>query len=98
VTEFALDDYVTNVLMRDLVAHDKSPSSFLVYLHIWAQTRGLGVATAALSHQTIADSTGLSKSAVQGAIRNLQRRRLIRAQKSTVTATPEYEVARPWRR
>jgi hypothetical protein len=97
VTEFALDHYVTDVLMRDLVGHDKSPSAFLVYLHIWARTRGRGSETAALSHQTIAESTGLSKSAVQGAIRILQRRKLIQSSKATVTSTPEYSANRPWR-
>ena len=96
MTEFALDAYVTDALMRDLVGHDKSPSSFLVYLYIWAQTRGRGADRAALSHQTIAESTGLSKSAVQGAIRNLQRRKLIKSSKSTITSTPEYSVHRPW--
>ena len=48
--------------MRDLVGHDKSPSAFLVYLHIWSQTEGRGVESAALSHQRMAESTGLSKS------------------------------------
>jgi DNA-binding transcriptional regulator GbsR (MarR family) len=49
------------------------------------------------SHQGIADATGLSKSAVQGAIRILARRKLVRAQKPTVTSTPEYNVECPWR-
>jgi len=92
-----IDDYILDVLMRDLVGHDKSPSAFLVYLHIWSQTAGKGVKSAALSHQRMAESTGLSKSAVQGAIRILSRRKLIRAAKSTVTATPEYRVLTPWR-
>ncbi len=98
VTEIALDDYVLDVLMRDLIGHDKSPSSFIVYLHIWGQTLGKGVEIAELSHQRMAESTGLSKSAVQGAVRNLLRRRLIRTHKATVTSTPEYGVQRPWRR
>jgi hypothetical protein len=42
--------------------------------------------------------TGLSKSAVQSAIRILTRRKLIRATKPTVTSTPEYRVLKPWRR
>lgn len=91
-----LDDYILDVLMRDLVGHDKSPSAFLVYLHIWSQTEAKGVAAAALSHQKMAEATGLSKSAVQGAIRILTRRKLVRAAKSTVTATPEYRVLKPW--
>jgi hypothetical protein len=97
VTEIALDAYVTDVLMRDLVGHDKSPSAFLVYLYLWAQTRGRNIDSVAPSHQGIADATGLSKSAVQGAIRILARRKLVRAQKPTVTSTPEYNVECPWR-
>src|SRR5690349_10544746 len=31
-----VDDYVIDVLMRDLVGHDRAPSAFLVYLYLWA--------------------------------------------------------------
>jgi hypothetical protein len=93
-----LDEYVLDVLMRDLVGHDKSPSSFLIYLHIWGQTEGRGIERAALSHQMMAEMTGLSKSAVQSAIRILTRRKLIRSAKPAVTSTPEYWVLKPWRR
>lgn len=93
-----LDVYVVDVLMRDLVGHDKSPSSFLVYLYLLGQTHGRRRESATLSHQDIAELTGLSKSAVQSAVRNLLRRKLIRSKKSTVTSTPEYTVERPWRR
>ena len=98
MAEIALDEYVLEVLMRDLVGHDKCPSAFLVYLHIWAQSLGRGVETAELSHQQIADSTGLSKSAVQAGMRILLRRDLVCARKPTVTSTPEYRIQRPWRR
>jgi len=98
VAEISVDEYVLDVLMRDLVGHDKSPSAFLVYLHLWAATRGRDVENAALSHQQMADSTGLSKSAVQSGIRILLRRRLIRSRKAKITSTPEYAVQRPWRR
>jgi hypothetical protein len=96
--EIKLDDYVVDVLMRDLVGHDKSPSAFLVYLYLWGATRGRGAETAALSHQQLAHSTGLSKSAVQSGVRILLRRRLIRSRRATATSTPEYTVQRPWRR
>src|ERR1041385_7594092 len=33
-----LDRYVIDVLMRDLVGHDHTPSAFLVYLWLWART------------------------------------------------------------
>ena len=94
----ALDDYILDVLMRDLVGHDKSPSAFLVYLHIWGATVGRGGESAAMSHQQMADSTGLSKSAVQSGVRILLRRRLILSKKTTVTSTPVYRVQRPWSR
>jgi replication initiation and membrane attachment protein DnaB len=93
-----LDEYVLDVLMRDLVGHDKSPSAFLVYLHLWSQTEGRGQESATLSHQRIAEMTGLSKSAVQAGVRILTRRKLIRAAKLTVTSTPEYRILKPWRR
>ena len=82
--------------MRDLVGHDRAPSAFLVYLHLWSQTAGRRQKTARLSHQTIADATGLSKSAVQGGMRILTRRRLVSLQRQSPTAVPEYRVARPW--
>jgi uncharacterized protein YceH (UPF0502 family) len=46
----------------------------------------------------MAEYTGLSKSAVQSAIRILTRRKLIRATRSSRTSTPEYQVLKPWRR
>jgi hypothetical protein len=50
-----IDDYVLDVLMRDLAGHDHAPSAYLVYLHLWSQTMGRRVKTARLSHQAIAD-------------------------------------------
>lgn len=49
-----------------------------------------------VSHGAVAEETGLSKSAVQAAIRLLKRRQLLRSFQATPTATPEYEVLRPW--
>jgi DNA-binding GntR family transcriptional regulator len=46
----------------------------------------------------VAERTGLSKSAVQAALRILSRRQLIRTHKATRTAVPEYFVQRPWAR
>src|SRR4051812_17951441 len=94
--QFRLDAYVVDTLMADLVRHDRQPSAFLVYLQLWL--RASGRRTAAVSHQTMADATGLSKSAVQAAVRTLLRRRLIRAARSSPTAVPAYTVLRPWRR
>ena len=92
----SLDDYVVDVLMRDLVAHDRSPAAFVVFVHLWRHTIGIGRASVHQSHQQIADATGLSKSAVQGAIRRLARRRLVTARRASKTARTEYVLHRPW--
>jgi DNA-binding GntR family transcriptional regulator len=51
---------------------------------------------AALSRQQLAENTGLSKSAVQSAIRLLRRRGLIKITKASATAVPQYELVRHW--
>ncbi len=94
----AVDQYVIGVLMRDLVGHDRVPSAFLVYLHLWAETERLAKTSVRTSHQTMAEETGLSKSAVQKGVRCLVGRKLLRAHKASATATPEYRVLKPWRR
>jgi hypothetical protein len=91
-----IDDYILDVLMRDLVGHDHSPSAYLVYLHLWSQTAGRSAKSARLSHQMVSSATGLSKSAVQAGIRRLLRRRLVSVHRESATATPEYRVLRPW--
>ena len=75
----AIDDYVLDALMRDLIGHDKSPSAFAVYLFLWRRAREGRSWSARISHKGIADETGLSKSAVQTAVRHLNRRRLVRS-------------------
>ena len=93
-----LDHYVLETLLGDLVGHDKSPAAFVVYLHLWQWTYGCRAKSVRVSHQTIADDTGLSKSGVQAALRHLNRRKLVRSVRETQTATPEHFVLRPWRR
>ena len=92
----SLDEYVVDVLMRDLVAHDRSPAAFVVFVHLWRHTVGESRTSVHHSHQQIADATGLSNSAVQTAIRRLVRRRLVTAKRARKTARPEYTVHRPW--
>ncbi len=91
-----IDRYVIEVLMRDLVGHDKRPSAFLVYLHLWARATGRRERRARASLQQIAEDTGLSKSAVQDGLRRLTKRRLLRAERAHPTAVPEYLLLRPW--
>lgn len=91
-----LDEYITDVLMRDLVGHDRKPAGFLVYLWLAAQharTRN----DVRVSYQEVAESVGISKSSAQSAIRWLLKRKLLSVKKETVTATPTYTVLRPWR-
>jgi hypothetical protein len=98
MTTVPLDAYVVDVLMADLVGHDRRPAAFLVYLLLTVRASGGRRRTLRLSYQEIADRSGLSKSAVQGAVRVLKRRQLVRVTQETPTATPEYEVLRPWSR
>lgn len=93
-----LDPYVADVLMRDLVGHDRRPSAFIVYLWLWRMSRGEGRPKAGASLQTLATATGLSKSAVQAAVRHLARRRLVTPTRRHSTDAPSYEVHEPWRR
>ena len=92
-----IDDYVTDVLMRDLVGHDKRPVSFLVYLWLAAEQIRRGVAVQ-ISYQELAESIGVSKSSAQSAVAWLVRRKLVLMSKATVTATPRYKVQTPWKR
>ena len=92
---YTLPTYVIDVLMPDLVGHDRQPSAFLVYLYLWCHGKGRE-RRAAASLQQIALETGLSKSAVQQAIRTLKRRRLLRAQQASATSVPVYAPAAPW--
>jgi len=91
-----LDPYIADVLMRDLVGHDRSSSAFIVYLWLWRGSRGEGRPRIGASLQTIATHSGLSKSAVQKAVAHLVRRRLVTATRSHATEAPSYEVHEPW--
>jgi hypothetical protein len=93
----AIDEYVTSVLMRDLVGHDKRPVSFLVYLWLLAEQKQRESAVK-ISYQELAEVIGISKSSAQTAVAWLVRRKLVLVNKATVTATPEYKVLSPWRR
>lgn len=91
-----IDDYITDVLMRDLVGHDRKPVSFLVYLWLAAE-QARTRQDVRVSYLHVAQSVGISKSSAQAAIRWLLKRKLLSVQKETLTATPVYTVRSPWR-
>lgn len=92
----AVDDYVLDVLMRDLAGDDHSPAAFLVYLVLWTELFRSGDKRVGLSLATFAERSGLSKTAVQGALKILKRRGLVKATKTAATAVPQYELHRHW--
>lgn len=91
-----IDDYILDVLMRDLVGHDRAPSAFVVYVFLWRASAGTRPRSVRVSHSAIAGETGLSKSAVQSALRRLTKRKLLRSVRETPTSTPLHYVLRPW--
>jgi hypothetical protein len=93
-----IDDYVLDVLMRDLIGHDQKPAAYLVYLYLYGQAARKKWKPVAASLRTITDATGLSKSAVQIALATLRRRELIVTTQDHATATSRHRVLRHWRK
>jgi hypothetical protein len=91
----SLDAYITDVLMRDLVGHDRRPVSFLVYLWLATEQQKRKGAVK-ISYQELAESIGVSKSSAQAAVGWLVRRKLLSATRENATAVPTYNVMRPW--
>lgn len=93
-----LDAYVIDILMPDLVGHDRRPAAFLVYLFLLRQAAKARRDEVSVSLQTIATSTGLAKSTVQAALRHLRRRRLIDPDVVATPVLPVRAILRPWLR
>ena len=91
-----IDSYLIDVLMPDLVGHDRRPAAFLVYLFLQRHARPNRRGEVRVSLQMIATRTGLSKSTVQSAIRHLKRRRLLDPDLKTTTTAPVRRVLHPW--
>ena len=92
---YTVDRYVLDTLMADLVGHDHRPSAFLTYLAIVsAHADG----RASLSHAELAERTGLSRRAVQGAVQVLERRKLVEISRQGPTDAATYVPLTPWRR
>jgi hypothetical protein len=97
-TTLTLDAHIVDALLPDLVGHDKRPAAFVLYLWLWAMTQGSARKSAFFSYQVLSDRTGLSKRSVQRAVAWLERRQLLRVQRASPTAVPEYSVLTPWKR
>jgi len=93
----ALDDYIIETLLPDLVGHDRSLVAFIVYVKLWHDSGGPG-RKLAVSLSTLAVETGLSKSSVQAALRRLRARDFVSVRRASATAVPVYSVLAPWRR
>ena len=93
-----IDDYVVDVLMRDIVGHDRQPAAYLVYLHLYGRAARAKWKPVPASLRSLAEETGLSKSAVQTALELLRRRELIKTESDHPTALPRHRVLRHWRR
>jgi hypothetical protein len=94
----AIDDYIIDVLLRDIVGHDRQPAAYLVYLYLYGQAARTSWKPVPASLRMLADATGLSKSAVQTALESLRRRELIVSASAHATATPRHRVLRHWRK
>ena len=92
-----VDDYVLDVLMRDIVGHDRQPAAYLVYLYLYGQAARAKWKPVPASLRTLAEATGLSKSAVQTARELLRHRELIETVSDHATAVPQHRVLRHWR-
>src|SRR5215471_21708198 len=92
----SIEAYVTDVLMRDLVGHDRRPVSFLVYLWLTVEQQKRKDAVQ-ISYQELAESIGVSKSSAQAAVGWLVRRKLLAANKENATAVPRYTLLTPWK-
>ena len=92
-----VDDYVLDVLMRDIIGHDRQPAAYLVYLYLYGRAARAKWKPVAASLRSLADETGLSKSAVQTGLDLLRRRELIESESDHATAVPTHRVRRHWR-
>jgi CRP-like cAMP-binding protein len=96
MTAPAFDPYFVDVLMPDLVGHDRSPAAFVVYLYLWRRVSLSPRGDVQVSYATIAVDTGLSRITAQRAVALLRRRRLISSKSESRTSVPKYAVLRPW--
>jgi hypothetical protein len=92
-----IDDYVLDVLLRDLVGHDRQPAAFVVYLYLYGQAARQNWRPVPASLRQLGDATGFSKSTMQLALQHLRSRELIKTATPNPMATPSHRILRHWR-
>ena len=90
----SLDRYVVDVLMRDLIGHDRRPAAFLVYVFLATRDAEDQLPP---SHAALAERIGLSRRAVQEALRHLSERGLIERERVALTEPARIRILAPWR-
>lgn len=90
-----IEPYVIDVLLPDLVGHDRHPAAYLTYLYLYRHREEGGIER---TLREIAEGTGLSKRAVQAALKRLEARRLIAIERDNITSPGRYAINRPWDR
>jgi len=93
---YPIDAYVLDVLLPDLVGHDRRPAAFLVYLVLLCESERRRASSVPISLQELAVRTGLGKSTVQTAIRHLKRRGLLDPADASTTSAPVRKVLKTW--
>ncbi len=92
--QIELDPYVVEVLMPDLVGHDRRASAYLIYLVIAASPGG----RLAVGYSRLAERAGISRRSAQAGVAHLARRGLLSVTRRGATDTSEYRALTPWRR
>jgi DNA-binding MarR family transcriptional regulator len=93
---YSVDSYVIDVLLPDLVGHDRTMGAFVVYMYLFCRSERRRSAPVAISLQELATQTGLSKSTVQSALRHLKRRGLVDPAVVSTTLRPQRRILTPW--
>jgi DNA-binding MarR family transcriptional regulator len=93
---YSIDAYVLDVLLPDLVGHDRKPAAFLVFLCLLCASERGSTTSVTISLQELAVRTGLAKSTIQAAIRHLKRRGLLDAAVAASTTRPVRRIKRSW--
>lgn len=88
----SVDSYVFDYLVKEL----KNPICVIIYLYIWRRTIGEKIPYERLSHQLIADETGVARKTVLTNVRILQSLNLLEIKSDGDGMTCTYRILKPW--